>query len=86
MKLQLESDLWEVCQKYQKISKHLVNKIIGHCGTMLVFLTKVTISNKSLQAINAGEGVEKRECSYTVGGNVNWYSQCEEQHGSPLKN
>ena len=26
---------------------------------------------KNLQAINAGEGVEKREPSYTVGGNVN---------------
>ena len=26
---------------------------------------------KSLQAINAGEGVEKRETSYTVGGNAN---------------
>ena len=25
----------------------------------------------SLQTINAGEGVEKRECSCTVGGNVN---------------
>ena len=28
-------------------------------------------SSKSLQTINAGEGVEKRECSCTVGGNVN---------------
>ena len=27
-------------------------------------------SSKSLQTINAGEGVEKRECSCTVGGNV----------------
>ena len=27
--------------------------------------------SKSLQAINAGEGVEKRELSYTVGGNAN---------------
>ena len=26
---------------------------------------------QSLQAINAGEGVDKREPSYTVGGNVN---------------
>ena len=26
---------------------------------------------KSLQTINAGEGVEKREHSYTVGGNAN---------------
>ena len=28
-------------------------------------------SSKSLQTINAGEGVEKREPSCTVGGNVN---------------
>ena len=28
--------------------------------------------SKSLQTINTGEGVEKREPSYTVGGNVNW--------------
>ena len=27
--------------------------------------------SKSLQATNAGEGVEKREPSYTVGGNAN---------------
>ena len=29
-------------------------------------------SLKSLQIINAEEGVEKREPSYIVGGNVNW--------------
>ena len=28
---------------------------------------------------NAGEGVEKREPSYTVGGNANWYSHYGEQ-------
>ena len=27
-------------------------------------------SSKNLQTINAGEGVEKREASYTVGGNI----------------
>ena len=27
--------------------------------------------SKSLQTINAGEGAEKRESSYTVGGNAN---------------
>ena len=27
---------------------------------------------KSLQTINAGEGAEKREPSYTIYGNVNW--------------
>ena len=31
-------------------------------------------SLKSLQITNSGEGVEKREPSYTVGGNVNWCS------------
>ena len=29
------------------------------------------LQSKSLQEINAGEGVEKREPSYTVGGNAN---------------
>ena len=37
---------------------------------------------KNLQSINAGEGVEKREPSYTVGGNVNWYSH----YGDSSKN
>ena len=31
-------------------------------------------SSKILQMINAGEDMEKREPSSTVGGNVNWYS------------
>ena len=41
---------------------------------------------KSLQIINVGEDVEKREPSYTVGGNVNWYSHYGEQYGGSLKN
>ena len=41
---------------------------------------------KNLQTINAGEGVEKREPSYTVGGNVNWCSRCGEQYGGSLRN
>ena len=31
-------------------------------------------SSKSLQIINVGEGVEKRERSCPAGGNINWYS------------
>ena len=34
-------------------------------------IKKSTKKKKSLQTINAGEGVEKREPSYTVGGNAN---------------
>ena len=37
-------------------------------------------SSKTLQTINAGEGIEKRESSCTVGGNANWYSHYEEQY------
>ena len=43
------------------------------------------LQSKSLQTINAGEGVEKREPSYTVGGNANQYSHYGEQCGDSLK-
>ena len=42
--------------------------------------------SKSLQAINAGQGVEKRDPSYTVGRNANWYSHYREHCGDSLKN
>jgi len=42
--------------------------------------------SKSLQTINTGEYVEKREPSYTVVGNVNWYSHYREQYGGSFKN
>ena len=35
---------------------------------------------------NAGEGAEKRELSYTVGGNVKWYNHYGEQYGVSLRN
>ena len=43
-------------------------------------------SSKSLQTINAGEGVEKREHSCTVGGNVYWYSHHGRWYGDSFKN
>ena len=42
--------------------------------------------SKNLQTVNAGEGVEKREPSYTLGGKVNWYNHYGEQYGGTLKN
>ena len=47
-------------------------------------LVRMTIS-KSLQIINAGEGVEEREPSCTVGGNANWCSRYGEQHEGSSK-
>ena len=39
-----------------------------------------------LLMINAGEGLEKREPSYTLGGNVHWCKHYGEQYGgSPIK-
>ena len=43
-----------------------------HCGTAGCSVREAAIQiNKCLQAINAGEGVEKKELSYTVGENAN---------------
>ena len=68
-------------------------KALKRCSTSLV-IREMQIktshhtewpSSKSLQTVNAREGVEKRAPSYTVGGNVNWYSHYGQKHGF-LKN
>ena len=48
-------------------------------------LLKVKTTAKSLQIINTREGVEKKEPSYTVGGNVDRCSHYGEQYGGSLK-
>ena len=50
------------------------------------FHTSQNGCHPSLQGINAGECVEKRELSYTVGGNANKYSHYGEEWGDTLKN
>ena len=42
-------------------------------------------SSKRLETINAGEGVKKREPSYTVGGNANWHSHYGEKYVDSFK-
>ena len=40
----------------------------------------------SLHVTNVGEGTEKREPSYTVDGNINWYSHYRKQYGGSSEN
>ena len=53
---------------------------------MRYHLTPEWPSSKSLQIINSGEGVEKRDCSCTVRGNINWYSHYGKRYGDSFKN
>ena len=82
------------------LRRHTVdNKHMKKCSTSLIIREmqiKTTLRyhftlvrwllSKSLQTINAGEGMDKREHSYIVGGNANYYSHYGEQCGDSLKN
>ena len=71
-------------QTFLQRSIQMANKHMKRCSTSLIIremqikttmryhFTPVRMAAiQSLQAINAGEGVEKRETSYTFGGNAN---------------
>ena len=67
----------------KRCSTSLIIKVIQIKTTMRYHLTPVKVAIiKKKSTINGGEGVEKRETSYTVGGNVNTATM-ENSMGAP---
>ena len=68
-------------QMAKKHMKRCSTSLLEKCKSILQGVVSSYPSSKNLQTINAGEGVEKRKLSHTVGGNVNWYSVYGEEYG-----
>ena len=81
---QTQEKILNITNYYQSANENCDEK--RNCDEVSPHTSQHGHHQKNLQTINAGEGVKKREPSYSVGGNVNWYSHYGEQYGNSLKN
>ena len=81
-------ELWVSLERCPRVG--LLGYMVEKCKSKLPWGTTLNWpewpSSKRLQITNAEEGVEKREPSDTVGGNVNWCNYYGEQCGDYLNN
>ena len=71
----------------KKCSTSLVIREIQIKTSVRYYLTAVRMAIfKNSKITNAGEGVDKRESSYSVNRNVNWYNCRGKQYGGSSEN